>query len=196
MNCRLYCTLSYEQVINIKHCDSCQFSELLRLLSARAHLLSLTLSPCMCVFERDCHQQQRCCLQTAWIPFSLESICPSAYSLMFFSCHIFSCTTATALVPALVWIPFCPPLVFRSEERLKKKKKKFLQKVEAALLASYTLVQQYEDSALLIFFHTGPLAHWITHFITQLWQDVKWKDGAMCKSTQQRTAQTLKICFR
>lgn len=40
MNCSLHCTLSYEQVINIKHWDTCEFSELLRLLPAGAHMLS------------------------------------------------------------------------------------------------------------------------------------------------------------
>ena len=38
MNCSLYYIPSYEQVYNVKHCDTCQCSELLWLLSARAHI--------------------------------------------------------------------------------------------------------------------------------------------------------------
>lgn len=157
MNCSLYCIPSYGQVYNVKHWHTCQCSELLWLLPARARIFPFdSASGGVCVCERG---RER-------VPLTEKMSSPNSMNPILRDVNIFREHLALSVFSYALFLPclllhhshvlggniglnslsLTPILLVWREVQKKQHWKKLLQKLEAPLAGSCTSVQQYDDS--------------------------------------------------
>lgn len=203
MNCSLYCIPSYGQVYNVKHWHTCQCSELLWLLPARARIFPFdSASGGVCVCERG---RER-------VPLTEKMSSPNSMNPILRDVNIFREHLALSVFSYALFLPclllhhshvlggniglnslsLTPILLVWREVQKKATLEKVATKTRSAIsrelhLSSAIWRQLFLLSSMEVFWPIGQYASPLLSLITELRQDVKRKGGATCKPIQQRT---------